>query len=133
MSRHKAANAADKKYELAKKRQRIINTADIVYCLLLFVCIGIGGANQHSDTAVGWTLIACGILSIPAAILHIYVAVNQWEPLFWYSAPEHSRYTSARTREEDLSEYQLVSGIVIVCLVAFAVVLPIMGIVRLLR
>ena len=133
MSSHKTVKFEDKKYKLAKKRQRIKNTVDAVYCILLFICIGIGGANQHNDTAVGWVCIAIGIISIPAAIFHIYAAVNKWEPVFWYSAPQNRHYQSAARREQDLSELRLISGIVIVCLVSFAIALPIIGITRLLR
>ena len=80
MARYKAIKTEDRKYKLTKKRHRICNTVYIVYAILFFACILIGGINQHNSLVVGWDLIALGIISIPTAAFHIYTVKKGWEP-----------------------------------------------------
>ena len=132
MARYKVARPIDHRYILAKKRERIRKCADAVYVVLLLAGILICGINQRNDVVVGWGLIAMGILSVPAAVFHIYVDKKEWKPLFWYDNPETRQYIDKKTREKDLSEYRLIRTFEIVFLILFSIGLPAFGVLRLL-
>ena len=132
MSRYKVISAENKKYELAKKRDRIRKTVDGVYTFFMLSSILIGGLNQFNNIISGWILIILGVASIPVAIFHIYIDLKGWHPVLWYNAPEFKRYISRQMQEEDLSKIKFISAFVTIFLILISVVCPILGILRLL-
>ena len=131
MARYKAIRPRDKKYELAKKRERIRKTVDGTYVFLLLLSILICGLNQFNNVIVGWGLIFMGMISIPSAIFHVYIDKKGWQPLFWYDTPNLRQYTSKETREKDLSEIKILIAFETICLILFSIGLPIMRILKL--
>ena len=134
MARYKTIKPNDYKYELLKKRDRIRITADAIYVSLMLLGILICGINQFNNAIVGWGMIAMGIISVPAAVFHIYIDKNKWGALFWYDTPElKSYYINSKQREKDLSELRFLRAIETVSLVAFSIVLPVLGLLSLLE
>ena len=132
MARYKVIQPVDARYELAKKRERIRNTVDTVYVLLLLLGVIICGFNQHNNAIVGWGMIWMGVVSVPCAVFHIYADRKGWQPLFSYDAPELRQYVSKETREKDLSQIKFIRLLATIFLSLFSIGFPIMGIVKIL-
>ena len=118
MARYKAIKTEDRKYKLTKKRHRICNTVYIVYAILFFACILIGGINQHNSVVVGWDLIAMGIISIPVAIFSIYTTKKGWEP-------------QLRAWAQDSSNIEIEKTIITIIFILCSVIPTVLGILKL--
>ncbi|MBO5270877.1 MAG: hypothetical protein J6B77_08830 [Clostridia bacterium] len=116
----------------AKKRERIRRVFEVIWAVLTFSGILILGLNQENDTVVGIGLIAIGLFSIPLAFFYIYAMYKGWKPQFWYDAANASEYIDTKTKEQDLLEYHVIRIISIVILLLFSIVLPILGVIKLL-
>jgi TRAP-type C4-dicarboxylate transport system permease small subunit len=118
MARYKAIKTEDRKYKLTKKRHRICNTVYIVYAILFFTCILIGGINQHNSLVVGWDLIAMGIISIPVAMFSIYTTKKGWEP-------------QLRAWAQDSSNIEIEKTIITIIFILCSVIPTVLGILKL--
>ena len=118
MARYKAIKTEDRKYKLTKKRHRICNTVYIVYAILFFACILIGGINQHNSLVVGWDLIAMGIISIPVATFSIYTTKKGWQP-------------QLRAWAQDSSNIEIEKTIIKIILILCSVIPTVLGILKL--
>ena len=118
MARYKAIKTEDRKYKLTKKRHRICNTVYIVYVILFFACILIGGINQHNSLVVGWDLIAMGIISIPVAMFSIYTTKKGWEP-------------QLRAWAQDSSNIEIEKTIITIIFILCSVIPTVLGILKL--
>ena len=134
MARYKVVKPIDHEKELKKKRERIHRTVDAIYVAFMITAIFIGGINQFNNLVVGVVMIVMGIGSIPAAIFHIYIIADDWEPLFWYERYEVDLSKKNRDSEKEklLSEYHFLRALEAISCVLFSLVPPIFGILRLL-
>ena len=134
MARYKVVKPIDPEKELKKKRTRIHRTVDAIYVAFMIIAIFIGGINQFNNLIVGSVMIVIGIGSIPAAIFHIYIIADNWEPVFWYERSETDMPKKFRDseREKLLSEYHFLIAFETIACVLFSLIPPIFGILRLL-
>lgn len=114
------------KLRLAKKRERIRRTVDVIWAVLMFVSIFIGGLNQQNDFAVGVVLIVTGIINFPMAAFYLYMEIREWDPLICYDFS-----VSKITNKKDVEGNRVTRVVSIIALVSFAIILPILGILRL--
>ena len=128
MARYKLIKPQFEKPEitLAKKREHIRRTIDIIYVILMVVGILVCGINQNRDVIVGWGLIVMGLISVPTAVFYVYITIKEWNPVFYYDY-----IGSKKQKEEEIEKHQVVRFIVVISLIGFAVVLPVLGIIRL--
>ncbi len=131
MARHKVIKPEDRKYKLAKKKDRIRKTVDGIYVILLLSSILICGLNQFNHVFVGWGLLFMGILSIPNAIFHIHLYKKGHRYMRWYNAPENRKYISKETLEEYSSATNFMTVFEMVFLILFSIGFPILGIIKL--
>ncbi len=131
MARRKKIKPIDHKYLLNKKRDNIRKSFDYCYLILIFACILICGLNQNNALIVGWGLILMGIVSLPAAVFHIYIIIKGWRVLFWYDDPEIGRYITRETKEQDLKADKIWQWVEAVFLILLTIGLPIEGILKL--
>jgi hypothetical protein len=118
MARYKAITSKNRNRTTAQKRRRICALVDGIYVLLLIAGILIGGINQFNLIVVGCDLIVMGLISVPAAIFHIYITKNGWSRSALYTNNE--------------PEVKIATAIEIIFLTGCSVVLPILGVLRLL-
>ena len=118
MARYHAITSKDRKSTMDKKRRRICIIVDIIYILLLMSGIMIIGINQFNPLVVGCGLIILGFISIPVTIFRIYITKKGWS--------RSAIYTN------DDPEVKIGIAIEIIFLTGCSVVLPVLGVLRLL-
>ena len=118
MARYKAITSKNRNRTTAQKRRRICTLVDGIYVLLLMAGILIGGINQFNLIIVGCDLIVMGLVSVPVTVFHIYITKNGWS--------RSALYTN------DDSEVKVGIAIEIIFLTGCSVVLPVLGVLRLL-
>ncbi len=133
MSRYKVVKPKDRKYELKKKRDRIMSAVEIIYVFLIIIALIVCGINQTNNTTVGIVLIIMGAISVLTAIFYIYIDIKGWGPQFWYDDPDISPYISKKQKREDLSKFLFFRAIITIFLVLFSIGLPTLGILKILQ
>ena len=134
MARYKVTtqNFENPQLKLARKRECIRKTVEGIWCALMILGILICGLNQHNALITGWGLIIMGLITIPLAAFFIYIQNKEWKPMFWWNHSEIGYYGDTKTNEKNLAEYRFILGFSTVVSLLFAIVLPILGVLRLL-
>ena len=88
--------------------------------------------NEGNALITGWGLIIMGLITIPLAAFFIYIQNKEWKPMFWWNHSEIGYYGDTKTNEKNLAEYRFILGFSTVVSLLFAIVLPILGVLRLL-
>ena len=118
MARYRVITSKDRERTMNKKRKRICIMVDGIYVLLLMTGILIVGINQFNPLFVGYGLIIMGSISIPAAFFHIYITKKGWSRSALYTNND--------------PKVKIATAIEIIFLTGCSVVLPILGVLRLL-
>ena len=118
MARYHAITSKDRKSTMDKKRRRICIIVDIIYIFLLMSGVMIIGINQFNPLVVGCGLIILGCISIPVTIFRIYITKKGWS--------RSAIYTN------DNPVVKIGIAIEIIFLTGCSVVLPVLGVLRLL-
>ena len=133
MARYKMIRQEDLQYRLAQKRMKISETVDVTYVCLLLLSVAVCGFYQTNSLVVGGGLLFMGAISIAATLFHICTARKGWKPVFWYDDPQNQKYVTQEMREKSLAEMNLIQRLKLIFLSLFSVVLPILGILKLLE
>ena len=115
MAKYKTIKQESQRGKLEKKRARIYGIVDCIYVFLFALGILIAGINQHNSLVVGLALFGMGIISIFAAMFHIYAMKNKWKLPSWSWNIDDSK---GKTEEV----------IVIILFILCSVVLPVWGV-----
>ena len=118
MARYRVITSKDRKRTMNKKRKRICIMVDGIYVLLLMTGILIVGINQFNPLVVGCGLIILGCISIPVTIFRIYITKKGW--------------SRSAIHTNDELEVKIGIAIEIIYLTGCSVVLPVLGVLRLL-
>ena len=118
MARYRVITSKDRERAMNKKRKRICMTVDGIYVLLLMTAILIVGINQFNSMFVGYGLIIMGGISVPVAFFHIYITKKGWSRSALYTNND--------------PEIKITTAIEIIFLTGCSVILPVLGILRLL-
>ena len=125
MPRHRVIvpNFEDKKFKAKQKRERFLYCAEIIWAVLLFICILISGLNQENDKIVGIAFLCISLINVLLIAIFIYAKLRGWRPIFTHERIESIRHLPPSENERENFEVGMIicflalTGITVYCII----------------